>query len=300
MAFSALKDLVDDFLNSAAQLGQLRPSTLKAYRLELFAAASDETFQVPLAELTLSILEAWIARPPAAPSTQARRAATFNTFFEWAIRHDRCAHNPLASRAPIRTQRRLPRPIQHQTERNTLDRAIASAPMPYRLVFIILRETGMRVGEAINLRIGDVNLDPGRETLRIREPKNHTERMIVLGSNATPHTLRALRAYMKALPSREAYEPLFRSNRGTKLSYDAVHYQWRQLCTQVDLTDSAGDPLYTIHQLRHTHGSELLAQGQRIEIVQRVLGHRDIRSTLAYAELTEAQVRAALEDVPKR
>ena len=34
-------------------------------------------------------------------------------------------------------------------------------------------------------------------------------------------------------------------------------------------------------------------------IVQRVLGHRDIRSTLAYAELTEAQVRAALEDVSK-
>jgi hypothetical protein len=42
-------------------------------------------------------------------------------------------------------------------------------------------------------------------------------------------------------------------------------------------------------------GSELIAQGQRIEIVQRVLGHRDIRSTLGYAELQEAQVRAALE-----
>ena len=29
-----------------------------------------------------------------------------------------------------------------------------------------------------------------------------------------------------------------------------------------------------------TTGSELIAQGQRVEIVQRVLGHRDIRSTL--------------------
>jgi len=36
-------------------------------------------------------------------------------------------------------------------------------------------------------------------------------------------------------------------------------------------------------------------QGQRIEIVQRVLGHRDIRSTLGDAELQEVQVRAALE-----
>ena len=55
---------------------------------------------------------------------------------------------------------------------------------------------------------------------------------------------------------------------------------------------------YTIHQLRHTRGSELIAQGQRVEIVQRVLGHRDIRSTLGYAELNEAQVRAALECPP--
>jgi site-specific recombinase XerD len=41
--------------------------------------------------------------------------------------------------------------------------------------------------------------------------------------------------------------------------------------------------------------TELVEQGQRLEIVQRVLGHRDPRSTQGYAELAEAQVRAALE-----
>jgi hypothetical protein len=39
---------------------------------------------------------------------------------------------------------------------------------------------------------------------------------------------------------------------------------------------------------------------QRVEIVQRVLGHRDIWSPLGYAELQEAQVRAALERPPLR
>jgi len=38
----------------------------------------------------------------------------------------------------------------------------------------------------------------------------------------------------------------------------------------------------------------------RVEIVQRVLGHRAIRSTLGHAELAEAQVRAALEDPDAR
>ena len=54
-------------------------------------------------------------------------------------------------------------------------------------------------------------------------------------------------------------------------------------------------PRYTPHQLRHMRGSDLIAQGQRVEVVQRLLGHRDIRSTLGYAELHETQVRAALE-----
>jgi len=44
-----------------------------------------------------------------------------------------------------------------------------------------------------------------------------------------------------------------------------------------------------------TRATELVEQGQRLEIVQRVLGHRDPRSTQGYAELAEAQVREALE-----
>ena len=96
------------------------------------------------------------------------------------------------------------------------------------------------------------------------------------------------------------YELLFHSNRGTRISYDALHYQWAKLCATAGLLDASGTPRYTPHHLRHTRGSDLIAQGQRIEIVQRVLGHRDIRSTLGYAELQEAQVRAALEHTTRR
>lgn len=57
------------------------------------------------------------------------------------------------------------------------------------------------------------------------------------------------------------------SSRGTRVSYDAVHYQWARLCSTAGLVDASGAPRYTPHQLRHTRGSELIAQGQRIEIV---------------------------------
>jgi len=93
---------------------------------------------------------------------------------------------------------------------------------------------------------------------------------------------------------------LFRSDRGTAVSYDALHYQRGRLRARAGLVDAAGAPRYTLHQPRHTRGSELIGQGVRVEIVQRVLGHRAIRSTLGHAELAEAQVRAALEDPDAR
>ncbi|MBV9171108.1 MAG: site-specific integrase [Chloroflexi bacterium] len=167
---------------------------------------------------------------------------------------------------------------------------------PYRLIFTLLRETGMRIGEVLELRWGDVTLDPGREALRVREPKNGVERAVVLGPTATPRALRGLRSARRAHGRTPAdFELLFHSNRGTRVSYDAVHYQWTKLCATAGLLNASGSPRYTPHQLRHTRGSDLIAQGQRVEIVQRVLGHRDIRSTLGYAELQEDQVRAALE-----
>jgi len=196
----------------------------------------------------------------------------------------------------VRGRRGLPRPIREQHEQRSLDAAIARTPQPYRLIFLLLRETGMRVGEVLELRWGDVTLEAGREALRVREPKNGLGRTVILGPTATPHTLRGLRATRRALGHTPAeYDILFRSNRGTRVSYDAAHYQWAKLCKVGGLVDTDGTPRYTPHQLRHTRGSELIAQGQRVEIVQRVLGHRDIRSTLGYAELQEAQVRAALE-----
>ncbi len=79
------------------------------------------------------------------------------------------------------------------------------------------------------------------------------------------------------------------------MTYDALYYQWAKLCTRAQLLTDQGAPRYTIHQLRHTRGTELIEAGQRLEIVQRVLGHRDPRSTQRYADVHEDLVRQALE-----
>lgn len=295
---SVMADLVGTFLNDARHRARLSQNTLRAYRYELQAAA--DHFLVSLDEISLDDLEGWASRGEAAPSTVGRRIASLNHFFSWAVRKNHCVSNPLAQREARRRLQRLPRPIRTQDERSAIDSAIASATQPYRLIFTLLRETGMRPGEVLALNIGDVTLDAGREGLQVSEAKNGVERVVVLGPEATPRSIRGLRAHVKQLKGQPPHAPLFRSNRGTRISYDALHYQWSRVCESADILDETGKPRYTLHQLRHTRGTELIEQGQRMEIVQRVLGHRDPRSTQGYADLNEAQVRAALEQNKRR
>ena len=283
---------IDSFLSDPRTRGRLKPTTLRAYRKDLVAAAA--ALSVPLETISVGAIVAYLDSG-VAPSTAARRLAALRALFAWAVREGYITSDPTAGMAAPRSDRRLPRPIRSDTDRQAVERAIAVAPQPFRLVLTILRETGMRAGEVLALDLGDIALDAGREALHVRNAKNRTERMVVLGPTSTPKSLRGLRAQLRERKGEPAYTPLSRSNRGTRLSYDALHYQWAQACAAVGLADAVGKPHYTLHQLRHTRATELVEQGQRIEIVQRVLGHRDPRSTQGYAELNEPHVRAALE-----
>jgi len=291
-----MSEHIDGFVEDL-QRRRFRPNTIRAYASNLHIIARHLT--TPLDQITLDAIEAVFDALAVSAVTTARHTASLNRFFVWAKKQSLCPTNPLADRERARrTIQRLPRPVRSTTDLALIDEAINATSQPYRLIFTILRETGMRVSEVLALQLGDVSLEPGREGLRVREPKNGTERVAPLGAKATPESLRRLRACLKELKGQPGYVPLFRSNRGTSPSYAAAHYQWTKLCDATGLIDEhAGNQQvrYTLHQLRHTRGSELTQQGQPIEIVQRVLGHRDIRSTQGYVELDDRQVRAALE-----
>jgi integrase/recombinase XerD len=294
-----LLELIDDFLADMRDHRDLRPNTLASYRYDLKMAAQFLTG--PLAEVTVEQVEQLLASKAVKMSTRMRRIASLNRFFAWATRQYPELRNPVVLLEPIKRSRQLPRPIRTASDRTAIDTAIAAAPQPYRLILTILRETGMRCEEALDLRLEDVLLDPGREGLRVREPKNRSERIVILTPRATPKTIRGLRTHLKHVPHgtpRHVY--LFTSNRGTRVSYDALRYQWQRVCTAAELVDATGKALYTLHQLRHTRGTELFEDGQSLETAQRVLGHRDPRSTLGYAELNDQQIRAALEHPPRR
>lgn len=173
------------------------PHTVRAYAADLRTLAYHLT--MPLDQITRTIVEVVFDARAAAPATAARRGASLNRFFIWAKKQSLCTSNPLADREPgRRVTRRLPRPVRSTTDLVLLDQAIGTAAQPYRLIFTILRETGMRVSEVLVLQRADVCLEPGREGLQIRAPKHGAERIALRGAKATPKSLRGLRSGTRA------------------------------------------------------------------------------------------------------
>ena len=289
-----IASLLDEFL--AALHGQLSANSRRAYRADLRIAG--RYLPGSLDQLTTREIDTFLALPICAPATMARRGAALTRFLDWSVRAGHLDHTPLRSRERVALVRRLPRPIP-LADRAVLDRQILNEGQPYRVIFTVLRETGMRVAEVLGLDVGDVLLDAGREGLRVQKSKNRSERVVVLGSDATPLSLRALRAHLRRMEGRASYEPLFVSNRATRVAYTTLHDHWSALCRRGRLVEAdkhnGGERLrYTIHQLRHTRGTELIEQGLALEVVQRALGHADIRSTQGYAELSDERLRSEL------
>jgi len=106
----------EGFLADAAHLDQLRLHTLRAYRYELALAAADPRFAGDLAALSLADLEAWLARPPASPSTVGRRAsphwatATSTCWGATSSRSPTASHGAPSARCAIRAQSTTMRP----------------------------------------------------------------------------------------------------------------------------------------------------------------------------------------------
>lgn len=270
-------------------------NTITSYRYDLRTAAL--SLVAPLDEITTAQIETFLIGRDERVSTTNRRIASLNRFFTWALKHGLCERNPVTLVETTQDEARLPRPIRGE-DLPFLDQAIAKAPRPYKLIFTLLRETGLRADEVLGLNVGDVVLEPGQEGLHLRTTKNNSERIAVLNADVMKRSLRLLRAELRALGPVDASLALFRSNRGTRVGYDTLYYQWQRLCGAADLLNADGKPRYTIHQLRHTAGTAFI-RAYPEHIVSRMLGHRDPRSTRRYAEVTEDQVRAALA-APRR
>jgi integrase len=200
---------------------------------------------------------------------------------------------------------RLPEPMPRALPPE-LDRAlmaeVARLPDPFaRTGLLLLRATGMRVGELLDLEL-DCLVDFGAHGTWLRIPvgKLATERMVPLDSDAVGvlDAWMTRRGQLRATPHpRDGHLTDFVFiERGRRPTTWRLARGLDQAAQAAGLRRPDGSPLHiTPHQLRHTFGTSLINAGMSLPALMALLGHVTPEMTLRYAKLASPTVRAAYQ-----
>ncbi|BBG23936.1 site-specific tyrosine recombinase/integron integrase [Sulfuracidifex tepidarius] len=133
-----------------------------------------------------------------------------------------------------------------------------------RLAVRLLLDTGIRSNELLSLRVVDVDLD--HNLLRLRNTKNGEERVVFF----TEETATQLRSYVRG---KDPQSRLF------DISYQALYKLIRRAGKRCGIEDLRP------HILRHTFATMAIKKGIPLPVLQKILGHHDIKTTQIYMHL---------------
>jgi site-specific recombinase XerD len=201
-----------------------------------------------------------------------------------------------------RLDKPLPRALASDIDRDLMA-AVNRLPDRFaRIGLILLRGTGIRLGELLDLEL-DCVWDSASHGSWLKVPlgKLGTERTVPLDA-ATLSALdewMALRGPQRALPHPRLQRPadfLF-VERGRRLTAYRLRQGLDAAAATAELRGRDGQPLHpTPHQLRHTYATSLINAGMSLQALMALLGHTSTEMTLRYASLAAPTVRAAYED----
>ncbi len=282
-----LEDAIAVFLAELEQANR-SPHTRRAYGSDL--AAFHRYYTGPLDGITSEVLRGYFATLASlSPATRARKQASLASFLAWVFEQDLIGSNPMGKVGRIRLEPPAPKGIAPELVERVLV-AIPAKKRRDRLLFRLIYETGMRAGEALGLHVEDLDLSRDDERVRVAG-KGGRGRTILLDDSAL---VKQLREYLKQTGYRHG--ALFRAEkngRGGALRYHSARDLWEGYCRKAGVE-------CTLHQLRHTHATRLVNGGVGLETIRRRLGHRNMQTTLRYAEQSDKVSDAEMREWRRR
>jgi integrase len=156
-------------------------------------------------------------------------------------------------------------------------------------VFLLLRHTGMRIGEAVDLSFDCLHTSaPNQWAIHVPLGKLKTERMVPVDSFVRELVLR-LRFFRSFDPAPPDGRLLARPS-----SKSALIRQLRAYLHEVSA--AAGIPQRIVpHQLRHTYASEMLRAGVQFPAIMKLLGHASPEMTMLYLDIALTDLQRELQ-----
>ncbi|MFC2032116.1 tyrosine-type recombinase/integrase [Chloroflexota bacterium] len=147
-------------------------------------------------------------------------------------------------------------------------------------IFMLLIDTGLRMGELINLKMDDVHMNEG--LLKVMG-KGKKERIVPMGSNAQ----RALQRYLfryRPKPFSTSIDYVFLSVMGKPLTDNSIKLIFSRLAKR------SGVARLHAHLCRHTFATRFLINGGDVFTLQQILGHSTLEMVRHYVNLASNHV----------
>jgi integrase len=256
----------------------LKPKTRHQYRSLLDLHILPTWRNVPLAKVSFEGLSQWVAGLAASglgPSGVRQAVFVTSAALDHAVRSGRMRANPARGLNLPRIRRRDYVFLTHEQVHD-----LAEASGHWRLLILLLAYTGLRWGEATALRVCDI--DFGRRRIDVRRAYADVGGRLVLGSpkshqSRTVPIPRFLASELSALATRKKAEDLvFTTPSGSTMRLP----NWSRSGFRPARSRAGISDRLRVHDLRHTAASLMIQAGYPPKMLQEIMGHASITTTL--------------------
>ncbi len=200
------------------------------------------------------------------PSSVAHSVFILKFFFENILKQKLNLPNPKRNKT-------LPEILTIEEIRKLLEN---TQNIKHKLILKILYGCGLRVSEVVNLKKEDLNFEEG--LIHISLAKGKKDRFVKIPESLTGE----LENYYSLFSG----ELLFPSNRSGKLTTATIQAILKNAAKKAEIKKR----VYP-HLLRHSFATHLLEQGTDLKIIQKLLGHSDIKTTQVYLQISQASIK---------
>ncbi len=147
----------------------------------------------------------------------------------------------------------------------------------HRCILALIYSAGLRIGEAINLKPSDIDIN--RKCVTIRSGKGSKDRITTLSSSFLPLLMEYIELY-------DPKEYLFNGQKSNQYSPESIRQILKRACRKAGIHKHG----ITVHTLRHSYATHLLDKGLDLRYIQTLLGHNSIKTTQIYTHVTTSDL----------
>lgn len=219
------------------------------------------------------------------PASVNRELACLSSVFSMAMRmpYQYIRENPCFEVEKLLEENRRERYLSADEERRLLD-ACTDERAHLKPIILLAVNTGMRRGEILSLRWGQIDL--ARSVIHLKRTKSGKQRDVPI-NRAVMFELVKLRPES----SREGAAQFVFPSARTGIAITHCRHSFAKACKLAGLED------LHFHDLRHTAATRMAELGAEPSTIKDILGHADLRMTDRYTHAVESRKRAALERI---